>query len=481
MRYMGLLSVRVIAGQLERELTPDISIVPAGPVVLAVTGTGTKNIRLDGKMTRLSSGSTGLISLNLTRSTGFHRVEIDGETFWFGTSDAKLGLEGLEAMLADLNTLGTSWTGQALFTDGSGLRDSHVLYGWLETWADKGLDAVEVILSAPQTLSTSTRVLRRRGGAGVLLAPTLRLLRSNPRRNLVEADAGIIVVEGKSYDPLRTVARKRVSTLETIATRRAINLLTWIDRLALEVLASLPDTNATTRCRLWANRAQTLLRRPLSQALRNLPPVHLSPRQPEELNAYSYRTTYEISHDLQTRFGWSATSTPRSRLSYVDQSDAIYQAYVASRIARELDLQQTSSVLGQQQPAFSGRTFDLYYDAPPPLAVLRSWRSYSAHPDTSRPDLLLHERASGRVAVIDAKYRVGADGHASEDSRKEVSAYMALYGLRSVTIAFPGKHDEARVLEGAELSIVEIPVGPTQRDLSDSVSKVVATLAPPTF
>ena len=477
---MSVAAVRLLAGRYEVSLGDDVQIVPSAQVVLSVAGARSRNAFLDGRAVRLSSGEVGLLSVDLVRSTGFHRFTVDGETYWFGTEDAKLGLAGIVTMLDELGTMGTGWTGQAMFSDGSGMRDPHVAYGWLDQWADEALGAVAAVIETPRANQRTTRALRRRGGAGVLLAPTLRLLRSDPRRYLAEAPGGIIEADGRRFEPLRVVARKRESTLDTIANRRAIAILPWVDRLCRDVIASSTNVDAVARARLWSNRARSLQRRPLVQSI-GVHPLGIEARQAEEITDAPYRATYRIARDLAERFGWSATVEPRSRLSYVEQSDAIYQAYAASRLARELHLRQTSPVLGSTQPAFAGDRFDLYYDTTPPPAVLRSWRHHSARPDDSRPDLLLHERDAGAIAVIDAKYRRARDGGASEDSRKEVSSYMGLYGLDAVTILFPGDAGANAIVEGRGFSILELAVSPDAEDLSDAAAAIVSTLRVPTF
>jgi hypothetical protein len=150
-------------------------------------------------------------------------------------------------------------------------------------------------------------------------------------------------------------------------------------------------------------------------------------------------------------------------------------------MAREYGLRQTSPVLGASQPAFSGEVFDLYYDTFPPEAVLKSWRWHSDRPDLSRPDLLLYERETGRVAVMDAKYRISSDGRASEDSRKEVSSYMALYGLEAVSILFPGGKRLVDVVEGHGRRILEVPISPGVTDLSSASRAILSTLKRPVF
>lgn len=473
--------VRVVAGAREWVLGPNPISVPAGPVVLAVTGARSRNVLLDGRRTRLSTGQTGLVALDLTRSTGYHRIVVDGVTFWFGTEDAKLGLDGVEAMLAHLRTLGTGWTGQALFSDGSGLRDTHVLYAWLDQWADRTLSAVNGILASPRSVTHNTRALSRRGGPAVLLSPTLRLLRSDPRRYLDASPRGLLSVGADRYDPLRVVVRRRATNLDSVANRRAVGLLIWLAKLCKEVIANEPDQPATVRCRLWLNRTQTLQRRPLAQALApTAAAVTSATRQAEEATEAHYRTSYEVSRDLHRQFGWSANLAPMPRYSYVARADTIYQAYVASCFARALGMVQTASVLGSQPRSFASHQFDLYYDATPPPEVLRSWRATSSRPDSSRPDLLLHERDTGRVALLDAKYRIDRDGGASEDSRKDVTAYLGLYGVDAITIVYPGAGHEVVVIAGQDRRIIEVPAAP-QADMTGAVTTILGTLQHPPF
>lgn len=473
--------VRLIAGPREWRLETVPRTVPAGPLVLSVSGTRSRTVLLDGRATRLSSGPEGLVAIDLTRSTGYHRLDIDGIVFWFGTEDAKLGLVGVEAMLKHLRTLGTGWTGQALFSDGSRMRDVHVLYAWLDQWADIALAAVHAILASPRPAIRSAQMLSRRGGRPVLLSQTLRLVRSAPRQYLTVNDSGLIPVGNTAYDPLRVVVRRRTTTLDTVANRRAVGLLGWLFKLCQEVLASQPDQSAMVRCQLWLNRAQTLQQRPLAQALRATMATSSLVRQAEEATEARYRRSYEIVRDLRRKFGWSADCVPLPRFSYVERADSIYQAYAASCLASALGLTQTSDVLGTAPLAFTGPRFDLYYDALCPPHVLRSWRASSICPDMSRPDLLLHERDSGRVAVLDAKYRIGRDGAASEDSRKEVSAYMSLYGLNGITIIFPGIGCEPRAVVGHGRRIVELPLAPPAVEFAAAIPKVLETLQRPQF
>lgn len=480
---MSQVEVRVFSGAREWELGSVPKTIPATQVVLAIRGSARKTATLDGRPVRFAGGAVGVLAVDLTRSTGFHRLDVGADTFWFATEDAKLRLAGIESMLAEMATLGTGWGGQALFSDGTGLRDPHVVYGWLDQWADRSLTAVESVLAGPKSRTIQNRKLSRRGGAGVPTPPTLRLLRSSPTQYLSERDDGLIAVGDRAYDPLRVVVRHRTTTVQTVANVRAVSVLGWITRLTTEVVDSHPSSAVVTRCRLWANRAATLAGRPLARKLlaaASPSGIARHPRQAEELAHPPYRDTYDAFTDIGRLFGWSAAIRPLTRYSYVEQSDRIYQAYTATRLAKSLGLQQTDAVLGSSPLAFTSAVYDLYYDTTSPPHVLRSWRADSLRPDDSRPDLLLHERATGRVAVLDAKYRQAKDGGASEDSRKEVTAYLGLYGLPAVSILYPGKADTLAV-SGHGRTIHEVAVRPGDTTLDSAIEVILASMATPAF
>jgi hypothetical protein len=475
------LQVRLVGKTVDQRLTAELCCVDAQDLVLTVSGHRSRRVTLDGVPRRLSSGATGLLSLDLKRSTGYHRLEVDRNVFWFGTEDRKLGLSGVSTMLKELGRIGTGWTGQVIFSDGTGYRDAHVLYGWLDQWADTALDAIESVFQAPRMANELSTRLSRRGGASVLTVATIRYLRSDPRRHLVAREGGLLRVGDARYDPTRVVARKRQLTVQTIPNRRAVQLLDLLAKVVDETLGSELNDAAQARCRLWLSRIGTIQARPLARSLRGGPNVLSSERQTEELNDRRYRHIFEVARDLRAQFGWSARGDEQRRYSYVQAADRIYQAYAVSRLAAELGLRQSQPVLGSTPLAFRGSDYDIYYDSPCPPDVLRSWRRGSVAPDASKPDVLLVERATGRVALLDAKYRVGVDGYASEDSRKEVAAYMALYGLSTATILYPGQEGSFRAVSGHGQRILEIPVRPGSNALRASLNDVLGTLADPRY
>lgn len=477
---MARVRVTVVARSGEVELRDEAVTVAPGPIVLSVTGHTSRRVRVDGVDRRLSAGTTGVLALDYTRSTGFHRVEVDGQAFWFATEDHKLRLEGITRMLSHLEHLGTGWTGQALFSDGSGYLDPHVVYGWFDAYADEALAAVEGVLAAPRTDDVSVRVLSRRGGSSVLTVPTMRFLRSDPQRNVVEQEGGLLTIDGRAYNPARVVARRRQRTVDTVANRRAVHLLGLLHRLLTELMRAQLPAMQMARCRLWRERVGRLSTQPLAVKLRLKPSALALPREGPEFTDRSYIKVFDLARTVGG-FGWSASADPARRYSYIESADRIYQAYAAHRVASVLGLSQTSGVFGAAPLAFTGPGFDLYYDAVPPVDVIASWRARTSVPDASRPDLLLHERATGRVAVLDAKYRVGRDGQASEDSRKQVAAYQSLYGLSSVAILYPGVSSEARAISDHGESVVEIPVVGPDDGLEQAMGLVLDRLQSPPY
>lgn len=465
-------------------LTEGVTTLPATTVVVDVMWNGA-NVLLDGKLLS-HSGARVLTAVDLTRSTGFHRLQAGQQTFWFATEDAKLRLAGIERMLAALRASGTGWSGQLMFSDGVVLRDPHVVYSWLDRCADATLECARRIIDAPLSISRSDRKPSRRGGRSIDQAATTRLLRAHPDRHLEQSPTGLLTLDGNRYDPLRVVVRTRTASVESAANRRAVSLVSRLDALASEVLAADPDANVAGRCRSWRASASQLLRRPLARLLAAGAPVGAlaAPRQTEEAVDRRYRDSYRLSVDLAAQFGWAPTQQVLSRFSYTQRADTIYQAFVATVLADALGLAQTAPVLGQAPLAFTGDDYEIYYDTHPDPSVLRSWRYGSAKPDASRPDVLLRRQSSGEVLVIDAKYRV--DGtQATEDSRKEVLAYMALYGLDTVVIAYPGQSPaRCTAVTGRGKTILELPVGPwpgLEAELAEELPRLIATMRPPMY
>ena len=457
---MELVTASGDALKLGREPT----VVSSGDIVLSVEQSEPGTVRLDGRLRRLSQGNPGLLAVDLTRSTGYHRLEVGSDTYWFATDDSKLRLDGLVEMLRDMAGPGTAWNGQILFSDGSVLRDPHVVYAWLDEHLDGVVRAARLVVSDPVRGSERQFRPERHMQRGMSASRTAAFIRRQPRERLEADDNGTLVVEGAAYSPIRVVTPRRRPTLDTPWNHRLVALVDLLSALVREVADAQPSNEAALKCQGWIESLQEIARHPTTQAIRRFatPRGALSAApHPPELSLERYGLIFTTALDLAGSLGWAAVSSPVSRYSYVAYSDEIYQAWAATRVARAFGLTQRHPTLGAKQPAFSGDAFDLYYDTTEINKRLRSWRSMSDRPDHPRPDLVLVRRLDGKVALLDAKYRTGA-GAATEDSRKEVASYMTTYGLDKAGIVYPpGMLDELpHEINGVRMRLLELPLRP---------------------
>ena len=361
---------------------------------------------------------------------------------------------------------GTTWSGQILFSSGEVLRDPHVVYGWLETHTDAAIAVARAIFARPLWGTESALRMSRFGGPGVDAAATHRLLRSDPQRLLQRADNGLLAIGKHRYMPSRVIVRDRRVSIRTAPNLRLVALLAAVSRLVSEVQAASDEAVIQQRCLDWREQIAAIQMHPLLRELRRggIPPSALyAPRTGEELVDARHRTVFEQASSLRKSFGWQATQNPLSRFTYVDYADQIYQAFVAIVVASALGCTPADPVMGRAPgAAFMNEDFDVYADRTPPSDILRSWRSSSSTPDHLRPDLLVHRRTDGHVLLLDAKYRAFGN-RATEDSRKEVLAYMAAYGLATAVIAYPphaSGYADVITVEGSGQRLIELPIAP---------------------
>lgn len=458
---------RVLVGQEAESLQEaEISVVPAGDVVIAVTGSADVPILLDGRPRAFqNAGGSRIFAIDLTRSTGFHHLHIvPGKHFFFGTEDAKAGLEGIREMLSFLRTQCTGWAGQLLFSDGSFLRDPEVVYGWLDQNAEAALVAGERVARSPRMRRKTQSVTTSRGGKKPQVVPTLKLLRAAGNELLEERPGGPLLVGSRTFSPRRVVVTQSTTTVDTRSNRRVAHLALRLMELSDEVRTHASDESIKHRCSLWRDRAESLL---LLSSLAKLARVAQRPEAPdptpEEQLVPEYMETYRIATLLNDQFEWTGSLTPQPQHSYVAYSDEIYQAFTVYSVAEALGMSAQAAMLGSVQPAFTGSGWSLYSNVVPPASVLRSWRSYTSRPDGYRPDLLFVRDDDQRVVIADAKFR--SDGEeASESSRKELLSYMAAYGSASAVIFYPPVPNDrlgVRTIEWGDQRLIEVAVAPT--------------------
>jgi hypothetical protein len=443
-------------------------IVPAGQIIL-IFASARHAVRLDGEASTPVGDTPALLAVDMTRSVGFHRLDFAGHTFWFGTEDSKLALDGIEHMLQYLREyhFGTTWHGQILFSSGELLRDPHVVYGWLENHAEALLDTALSITRRPVWGAARTQKLSRHAGPGVISASTHALLRANPQRYLEADPSGVLSVADQRYNPLRVVSRRRITSLQTVAHLRLTALLDVVASLIREVDNAEPDEPVRLKCQAWYVQTRRLLASDFFFQVRRRGTVGalLAARSPVETSDSRYQLIFQIASSLRRNFGWDATRKAVDRYAYVRYADQIYQAFVSVAIAAALDCQPTDPVTGRAPgAAFAGGHYRIYADRVPPAELLRSWRHWSSTPDQLRPDLVIERLPDRRTLLLDAKYRASGN-RATEDSRREVMSYMEAFGLSTAVIVYPpadAAYSQVTVVEGSGQRLIELPLRPHQ-------------------
>ncbi len=442
--------------------------------MLTVAGAGDQPVRVDGRIrAAATAGTVRIVGLDLTRSTGVHHVRVGGsDSYWFATDDAKLGLAGLQSMLRFMRESCRSWTGQLLFADGTGYADPLVLYGWLDQHADDAIAAAASVMRSPARIREQQFEVTSEASRPVALSRSLALLRGRGRELLELAPSGLRIGD-KTYLPRKVVIGRRVFGLDHPSNRRVVALLLLVELMARSVAEAAEDAAERARCNQWVTGAERLRTRGPLAGVRPETDAGQGDRA-SQLEAIDsrYVKTRKYLRLARRVASWDPTLRLLPAHAFVDYVDQVYQAFVATVLAEALGMLATSDVLGRVQPAFTSERFDIYYNTPATPSIVRSWRSYSAEPDENKPDVLLFERSSGRIAIADAKYRNNGRS-ASESSRRDLLGYMAAMGLQNVAILFPPSPPDAlsiRIVSGQGLSITEIGLAPTP-NLADFVAR----------
>jgi hypothetical protein len=452
-------------------------VVPAGVVILELDGVPAPNaVRLDGRRPKIGWNPSTLratLAVDLTRETGFHEAVVGSAAFLFGTEDAKLRTDGMVKLLDYLGAQSLSWSG-AMYFSGSErvLRDLRLDRAWLERAGEEIVMVASAIADRPWTVRRSRHSRLDRGVPDV--GATLRLLRQRPDF-LEELDGGPVHFEHPdgavaTYAPREMVVRRREQSLDTPGNRRATALVEGAAALARVVEARAPK-DVRSQMEELVERLDSLLRKLPFRELRR----HRAHGEPsaapvaEERFDPRYAAAWELHRELYAERHWDPMREVMPEWAYSGFADAIYQRFCGQLLADHLGLRATADLPGEGAgPHFVGERFDLYLDVTPPHPVIRDWRDDSERKARLRPDLVLHERATGRVALMDAKYR-GTGHRASSDSLAEVQLYLQAYSRKRVGVLFPpggGLGEERwrvhRVSDGT-FAIYEMPFLPETR------------------
>lgn len=463
------IAIHAIFGQERVALTTQSSIgapavVPAAYLTFEIEGQDVpRSIVLDKRRVPLAltpDGKRGHFLLDAFRSVGFHCLEIEDSRFYFATEDSKLKLAGILQLLQDVGRSGLSWGHQIFFANGTVLRDRRVDYAWLVEHGPKIATVAREIAAVPLRRSKYRTREELPSGGRVLVAQTLALIRRRGTRALDLDERGFLRFGAEYYSPRLAIVTRQERSFDTIGNRRATQLLLNASDMARELLQS--DMPAD------AKQAMTAVARELRECLQLFPFTSLTDDRrlpdepaPEEIVDPRYSATFALDEVLRRELGWEAGIQVSADYAFVGFSDQIYQAFVASLIARAVGAAPTGPTLysGLSRPSFRSDRYDIYYDTSPPTPEFLNWRNGSSRPSDMRPDLTIIDRVAKRGLLLDAKYRIDGD-RAPTSALAECQVYMHSFQQDAIVVCYPGSAPRLDEVASGPFRIVELSLSP---------------------
>lgn len=448
-------------------VTSEPVIVPAETLLIEIQGVAFGElVRIDDEASSSAPGPDEFaryVLVDCFRSTGFHKLEVQGEVFWFGTSDAKLELQGIVQLLSLIEREGLSWGKQLMFSDGKVLRDDRINFAWVNAHGRELLDAIEAISANPHFESARRVQTTYPRGHRALPGKSFALLRSNPKDMLEAHPQGLIELGGRRWMPRKIVARTAAPTFHTYANRRATQLLVAVSALADSLVQSdvVPKHRKKFARELCARSLEQLGRFPYQSLKWKRTVIGGRPTAIEQLDP-RYRTTYRLAQSLVGDLGWSPSQQVGGQYAYIGYSDEIYQAFVATVLAEAFGAPNSHETLRPNRtvPSFESRAYAIYYDTAPPSDGFGSWRDRSIRPAKLTPDYSFVDKGLGLGLLGDAKYRVTKSGRLPDSALHECQTYMQHFGLPSFVVFYPGGQEVLELVEGDGQAILVASITP---------------------
>lgn len=447
--------------------------VREGDLTIHIRAQGRPPVWFDDVLQRalwIGDGTTGLVQLDLTNQIGYHQIVVgDGPARLihdFRTDSTKATWEQVQAMAGQLARHALTFRRQFLYSMPDGRRASvavpEIEFGWLRERVDEIVRLVLSIDKRPAMISESRTETSFRGGR-VSIPRTLAFLRENP--NMLEAsDDGPIVIGEKRYWPSAVKAIKRERRTAPQEHQQIAAFL----RTLIDACRRLEPTVPHDQRRVisgWlgsldtARRARIVREHDQAGAANALTPVATRIQQVDA----RYKTLRALHFEYLRDFSSADYDEQAIRTNIKDVWE-IFQAYTAHLIGLALGLSYLSESRGLRDRDRSGRSMasddiDLYYDILPPVHVLPSWRAASERPADERPDITLHHRTRGLVAIIDAKFRKDrVSDRALNEDLFVLQSYLQSFRIGRGGIAFPSSRREFLSVAGGGYELLEIPI-----------------------
>ncbi len=413
---------------------------------------------------------SGYGQLDLTNQVGFHRFSIRTATselsFDFRTSTAKATHDEIAAMARVVAGQVFSFKRQFVYADATGQLHAvpipEVAFGWLRDRLGEIVKLVRAINDRPAT-ETRQRFISSHQARNVSVPETLRLLRETP--GLLEAAPdGPLQADGQRYWPSTVVVRERNREPARLEHTQLAYFLSRVARLTNSLRNVVPQDVLETISQ-WellvrsARDTRVVRRHDLPNAYAAWTPL---PTQLQKTDS-RYRRIRELNTEFLQQIDVSEYSEDAIRVNVRDAWE-IYQSFAAHMIGRAFGLKYVSRRGDLRERASEGFSmysddFELFYDCQVPPGFMASWREATARPAGERPDIVVRQRSTGAVAVLDAKFRVDRDGASAKgEDLFEMQGYINSFSLRAGAVLFPGNSENPRVIDGKGIRLVEIPL-----------------------
>lgn len=454
-------------------------VVHEGLLLLRVQGPAPAPVYVDDEpvsVTWSDDGRTAFGSLDWTNQVGYHRIEVRGsrvrEAVDVRTSSAKATWNDVREMARTVAEQAFQFRQHFVYTSVTGerrvVRVPEAEYGWLRAHVDEVVSLCRDIDARPG-VEAHHAVKSSRRADRVDVAATFRLWRENPKL-LARGSGGPVDVEGTPYWPLavrRQEVHRRPAQREHAAAAHLVTvLLNAVRELprAEEPRLRLPPA-ALAALAEWQAKLVAAAGLPVLRPFRQGAAGRRHPGGPPSALERTDRR-YGRLRAIREEFARNllidpdADSAVRTNLH---EAWRVFQAYCAHMVGVALGLTYTErhGVLTRRDASgrsMSSAEFDLYYDVIPPRQVLRSWRADTAFPAEERPDIVIHERATGRVALFDVKYKRRV-GHVEPDDFTELQGYLHSFGLARGGIFYPSSAHLLDYASDGRYRLVGAPVG----------------------
>lgn len=434
-----------------------------------------------------SDGHSGFAQLDLTNRIGFHRISRERgarqSSVDFETSTAKATAAEITAMANQLAEHAFSYRHQFHYSLPNGVRRMAPLpaveFGW---YRDRLPEIAALVGDIARRAGTSSHTIVETTfrGRRPAVSETFRYLRANPER-LEPHDEGQLLVEGRRFSPSSIRARVRLQEPARFEHEQLAYFLRLLSVSLSRLLSEVPGSSGPTVER-WRETVAALRAYPVVR--RHDLPGRRAPWSPVPTMLQKTDHRYGRLRVLLSEYARDIMpTTDAADATRVNVRDVweIYQAFCAITVGHALGLRFVSRREDLRDRDTQGRSMassevDLYYDRRPPFNVLPSWRDNTTRPGEERPDIVLVDRRTNAVAVLDVKFRA-AGNHAPGEDLQEMQSYLNSFGIAAGGVIFPGI-GAPEYLSASGRTLAEIPMRAAAPSvlLRERVREAVATL-----